>query len=76
MDMQTAVAHVENNIGDCIAIAKYAENWYVAIAYRKHAPFEYCEYSTHDVFTNGCETGHYDMQLEDAYIDFKDRMGL
>jgi len=76
MKMSTAVAHVENNIGDCIAIAKYSENWYIAIAWRKNAPFEDRQYSTHDVFVNGCGSGHYDMSLYSAYNDFRYRIGL
>ena len=76
MNMKQAVKHVEDNIGDCIAIAKYADDWYVAIAYRKHSPFEDRQYSTHDVFTNGCERGHYDMSKYSAYNDFRYRIGL
>jgi hypothetical protein len=86
--MEEAVAIVERAIGPCQVIAKFSphevvdgdtiittNNWYVAVAFRDHAPFKDKKYSVHDVFSIGCESGAYDLDYETAMKVFNDRMG-
>ncbi len=74
MNTKDAVKFVEKNVGECVTIHKINESYYVAIAYREHAPFSDKRYSTHLVNQHGCISGVYDMNFDDAWQNFSERI--
>lgn len=74
MTTTEAVKFVEDNVGECVTIHKNNENDYVAIAYRENAPFSDKRYSTHKVNMTGCISGVYDMDFDDAWNNFTQRI--
>ena len=78
MELLEAIKTVEKNIGECVAIYRHSAHSFTAIAYRKdHRGHEdeSFSYSTHDVYRNGCEAGHYDMDFYESRKDFAKRIG-
>ena len=75
IDIFKAANYVKDNVGEPIAIIKTDDQEFAALAYRENAPFEDRKYSTHYVYPRGCESGNYDMTLDEAFADLLNRSG-